>query len=75
VPVANLLGGGLGRLVVPGRNPMSLGLTIAVGLGGSFLGGLLGILLFGAPGGVILAVLCAAAMVWFIDPRRGTNRI
>lgn len=72
--LTGLIVGGLGRLVVPGPNPMSLGLTIVVGISGSLLGGLVGVLVFGAPGGLILAVLGAAAIVWFIDPTRGPNR-
>jgi uncharacterized membrane protein YeaQ/YmgE (transglycosylase-associated protein family) len=72
--LTGLIVGGLGRLVVPGPNPMTLGLTMVVGLGGSLLGGLLGVLLFGAPGGLIMAVLGAAAIVWFIDPTRRPSR-
>ena len=72
--LTGLIVGGLGRLVVPGPNPMTLVLTMAVGLGGSLLGGLVGVLIFGAPGGLILAVLCAAAIVWYIDPARRPSR-
>ena len=36
-----LIIGALARLAVPGRDPMSIWLTIGVGLAGSFIGGLL----------------------------------
>jgi uncharacterized membrane protein YeaQ/YmgE (transglycosylase-associated protein family) len=59
--------GALARLVIPGPNPMSIPMTILVGVGGSIVGGLIGRLLFGRPGGVILAVLCSALIVWLIS--------
>ncbi len=65
--VSGLIIGALGRLIIPGPNPMSISMTIAVGVGGSLLGGLVGRLLLGRPGGFILAVLCAALIVWLIQ--------
>ncbi len=44
-----LVVGALARLVVPGRDSMSTPATIGLGVGGSFVGGLLGNLLTGAP--------------------------
>jgi uncharacterized membrane protein YeaQ/YmgE (transglycosylase-associated protein family) len=41
-----LIAGFLARLLVPGRNPMSIGGTILLGMVGSFVGGFLGYLLF-----------------------------
>jgi uncharacterized membrane protein YeaQ/YmgE (transglycosylase-associated protein family) len=68
--VVGLLVGGLGRLAIPGPNPMSIGQTILVGLGGSFVGGLIGRALFGRNGGgLLLAVLCAAGIVYFLQRR------
>jgi uncharacterized membrane protein YeaQ/YmgE (transglycosylase-associated protein family) len=68
--VTGLIVGGLGRLVIPGPNPMSILSTIAVGLGGSFLGGLVGYLIFGRPGGFLLAIAGAAFIVWLIERSR-----
>ena len=65
--LSGLIVGALGRLAIPGPNPMSIGMTIVVGIGGSLLGGLVGRLLFGRPGGLILAVLGAALIVWLIS--------
>jgi uncharacterized membrane protein YeaQ/YmgE (transglycosylase-associated protein family) len=51
--------GGLGRLVRPGPDPISIWLTVAIGLGASIIAGLLisGLL------GFVLAVVVAAALV------------
>ena len=65
--VSGLVVGGLGRLLVPGPNPMGLFKTAFVGIGGAVLGGLVGSVLFGRPGGFILAVLGSAAIVWWIE--------
>ena len=65
--VSGLIIGALGRLAIPGRQPMGCFMTILVGLGGSFLGGLVGNLLFNQPGGFILAVLCSAGIVYVIS--------
>lgn len=62
--------GALGRLAIPGPNPMSLLGTIAVGVGGALLGGIAGLLLFDRPGGVILSVVGAAVIVWLMDRRQ-----
>ena len=68
--VGGLVVGALGRLAIPGPNPMSLGQTILVGIGGSAIGGIVGYVLFRRGGGLILAVLGAALLVWLIDRRR-----
>jgi uncharacterized membrane protein YeaQ/YmgE (transglycosylase-associated protein family) len=45
--VIGLIAGFLARALVPGRDPMGIGATILLGIVGSFVGGLLGYLLFG----------------------------
>jgi uncharacterized membrane protein YeaQ/YmgE (transglycosylase-associated protein family) len=65
--LSGLVIGALGRLVIPGPNPMSIPMTILVGVGGSIVGGIIGRLLFGRPGGIILAVICSALIVWLIS--------
>lgn len=44
--VIGLIAGALARLIVPGRDPMSIPQTIILGIVGSFVGGFLGYLLF-----------------------------
>ncbi|HEY8544795.1 MAG TPA: hypothetical protein VIL36_07095 [Acidimicrobiales bacterium] len=65
--------GALGRLLVPGPNPMGFFKTTFVGIGGAIVGGLVGNLLFDRPGGLILAVLGAAVIVWWLE-RGATSR-
>ncbi len=70
--IGGLIIGGLGRLAIPGPNPMSIGMTILVGVGGSLLGGLIGRAIFGADGNngsFILAVLAAAGIVYVMQRR------
>ena len=55
--------GGLARLAVPGPDPMPIWKTIALGLAGSIVGGVIGQLLFGNPGGITLAFLCTVLLL------------
>jgi uncharacterized membrane protein YeaQ/YmgE (transglycosylase-associated protein family) len=55
--------GGLARLAVPGPDPMPIWMTVALGLTGSILGGVVGQLLFGYPGGFPLALICAVLLL------------
>lgn len=72
--LTGLVVGALGRLAIPGPNPMGIGATILVGLGGALLGGLVGGLLFGPNGGGLLfAVAGAALIVWLLE-RYGPNQ-
>ena len=66
--------GALGRLAVPGPNPMSIGMTILVGIGGAFLGSIVGRLL-GVDSPVVYWILQAlgAAGIVFLMQRRGTR--
>jgi uncharacterized membrane protein YeaQ/YmgE (transglycosylase-associated protein family) len=71
--LTGLVVGALGRLAIPGPNPMTLGMTILVGIGGALLGGLVGRALFGEDGGgLLLAVAGAALIVWLMQ--RGNKR-
>ena len=44
--IVGLIAGALARLLVPGRDPIGIGMTIVIGLIGSFVGGFLGYVLF-----------------------------
>lgn len=48
--IIGLIAGAIARLLVPGRDPMGILETMALGIVGSFVGGFLGALLFGADG-------------------------
>ncbi len=70
--LTGLLVGGLGRLAIPGPDPMSITQTIAIGIAGSFLAGLVYWALFGrGTGGLLLAVAFAAGIVYLIRRSRG----
>lgn len=45
--VVGLIAGAIARLIVPGKQNMSIPLTILCGIIGSFVGGFLGYLIFG----------------------------
>lgn len=70
--LAGLVVGALGRLAIPGPNPMSIGMTILVGIGGSLVAGLIAGLLFNRGAGLLLSVLGAALIVWLMQ--RGQTR-
>ena len=67
-----LVVGAFARLALPGKDPMTIPQTIAIGVAGSFIAGLIGALLFGrGAGGLLLSVICSAAIVYFIRRSRG----
>ena len=70
VLLTGLIVGGLARLALPGPDPMGIGLTIIIGIAGSFIGGLAGYFLIGRPGGLILAVLAAMLLVYLVRRSR-----
>ena len=77
IVVGGLIIGALGRLAVPGPNPMSIGMTILVGVGGSIIGGIVSRLIWTDPQNhavwvITLEVLGAALIVWLISGRRRT---
>ena len=74
--VVGLIAGALARLVVPGRQDISILMTIVLGIVGSFVGGFLGFLLFQRdamdgffqPAGIIGSVI-GAIIVLFLYTR------
>ncbi|MGS0684017.1 GlsB/YeaQ/YmgE family stress response membrane protein [Nakamurella sp. GG22] len=82
--VIGLIAGALARLVVPGRQDMSILATIVLGIVGSFIGGFLGYLIFHKdaqdgflqPAGIIGAFIGAviALLIWTRVGRRGAVR-
>lgn len=70
--LSGLIVGSLGRLAIPGPDPMGIGQTILVGLGASFLAGLVAWAIFGHnAGGLLLSVAFAAGIVYLIRRSRG----
>lgn len=83
--IIGLIIGALARAIMPGRDPMGCFLTAILGIGGSFVGGLIGSLLWPAAGNesythphrllhFLLAVVGAVLLLWVwraITGRRG----
>jgi len=72
--------GALGRLAVPGPNPMGIGATILAGIAGSFLGTIVGGLLGLNPTTnrwlfFILQILGAALIVFALSRTTGRRRV
>lgn len=63
IVLSSLVVGALGRLAVPGPDPIGLLGTIALGLAGSLLGGLLTWFLWGRPAGIGFSILGAAVVL------------
>ncbi len=77
--VIGLIAGALARLLVPGRQGLSIPATILLGIVGSFVGGFLGSLLFGGstrdllhPAGIIGSVI--GAVIVLVVYNRVTGR-
>jgi len=63
IVLTGLVIGALGRLAVPGRDPMPLWLTIAIGLAGSIVGGAIAVALGFGSGGIFVASVLAATLI------------
>jgi uncharacterized membrane protein YeaQ/YmgE (transglycosylase-associated protein family) len=68
--ISGLIVGGIARFLLPGPDPMSWPRTIGYGIGGSFLGGIVGRVLHVPQSlGFVLSVACAAGLIWFFTRR------
>jgi uncharacterized membrane protein YeaQ/YmgE (transglycosylase-associated protein family) len=71
--VAGLIIGAIARLLMPGRQPMGILLTMGLGVVGALVGGLISWMIWGEPGepfserawpGYLLAILGAFLVLW-----------
>jgi uncharacterized membrane protein YeaQ/YmgE (transglycosylase-associated protein family) len=70
--VTGLVVGGLGRLALPGPDPMGIGQTILIGIAGSFVGGIITSLIAGRNAwSFLVAVAVATGIVYLIRRSRG----
>jgi uncharacterized membrane protein YeaQ/YmgE (transglycosylase-associated protein family) len=65
--------GGLARLALPGPDPMTIGETILVGIGGSLLAGVITRLLLGRAASLLAAVLGATLIVALVRRSRARS--
>ena len=70
--LSGLLVGALARLLLPGRDPMSIFETILVGVAGTLIAGLITYYAFDqqAAAGILLSVLCAIGIVFAVRKLR-----
>ncbi len=81
IVVVGLIAGFLARLIVPGRQDLSIPMTIGLGILGSLLGGFLGYLIFHKdsqngflqPSGIVGSVI-GAVILLLLWTRLGSNR-
>ena len=71
--IVGVVVGGLARLALPGRDPMSIPMTIGVGIAGSFLGGIVVYLITdgASVGGFLVAFVASVLIVYLIRRSRG----
>jgi uncharacterized membrane protein YeaQ/YmgE (transglycosylase-associated protein family) len=70
--LGGLIVGALGRLALPGKDPLSIPATIGIGLLGSFLAGMVSWAVFGRDiAGIAISVLFATGIVYLIRRSRG----
>jgi len=72
IALSGLLVGSLARLALPGKDPLSLGQTMLVGIAGSLAAGLVAYAI-GVPqlAGITGGILCATTIMYFIRRSRG----
>lgn len=66
--LTGLIVGALGRLLLPGRDPMSIFQTIALGIAASLVAGLIAYYVFDKEegAGFLFSVICAIALVYAV---------
>jgi uncharacterized membrane protein YeaQ/YmgE (transglycosylase-associated protein family) len=78
--VVGAIAGFLARAIVPGKQSMSVGMTIVLGIIGSFVGNLLGSLIFDGkfeigPAGIIGSIIGAiVVLLVYVFATRGRSR-
>jgi uncharacterized membrane protein YeaQ/YmgE (transglycosylase-associated protein family) len=83
--IVGAVAGFVARLLVPGRQDLSIVATIALGIVGSLIGGFLGYLLFGKdaddglfqPAGIVGSIIGAviALLIWQMSQRRNSSHV
>jgi len=71
--IGGLIIGAFARLALPGKDPMTIWQTMFVGIGGSFVAGLLVRIIFGAhyTAGFLASLVCATGIVYAVRRSRG----
>jgi uncharacterized membrane protein YeaQ/YmgE (transglycosylase-associated protein family) len=76
--IGGLIIGALARLALPGPDPMSIPMTIVLGIAGSLIGGLVARIFLGTGGGFLFALIGAVVLLYlhrrFVQKRPLTRR-
>jgi uncharacterized membrane protein YeaQ/YmgE (transglycosylase-associated protein family) len=79
--IIGLVAGALARLIMPGRDAMSVVATIILGIVGSLVGGLVSWAIWGAdetgfrPAGLLLSILGAILVLWIYRMARSRSTV
>jgi uncharacterized membrane protein YeaQ/YmgE (transglycosylase-associated protein family) len=71
--IVGIVVGALGRLVVPGRQPMGLLMTFLLGLVGAFIGGFIGAAISSSWVVILLCQVAIAALLVFLVAGAGAS--
>ena len=71
ISLGGILVGALARLALPGKDPMTIWQTMLVGIAGSLIAGLITYAIWDTGPGIVLAVLAATVIVYFVRRSRG----
>jgi uncharacterized membrane protein YeaQ/YmgE (transglycosylase-associated protein family) len=71
IALSGLVVGALARLALPGKDPMTLGQTMLIGIAGSLIAGLITWAVWDAGPGIAIAVLFSTVIVYFVRRSRG----
>jgi uncharacterized membrane protein YeaQ/YmgE (transglycosylase-associated protein family) len=69
--VEGLVVGAFARLALPGKDPLTLGQTMLVGIGGSLVAGVITWAVADRAPGIVLSVLFATVIMYFVRRSRG----
>jgi len=79
--IIGLIAGALARLIMPGRDPMGIIMTMILGIVGSFVGGLVSWAIWGSdngrfqPAGIVLSILGAILVLWIWRMMRSRSTV
>jgi uncharacterized membrane protein YeaQ/YmgE (transglycosylase-associated protein family) len=71
IALTGLVVGALARLALPGKDPMSFGQTMLLGIAGSLIAGVITYAIWDAGPGIVVAVLVSTVIMYFIRRSRG----
>ena len=79
--IIGLIAGALARLIMPGRDPMGIVMTIVLGIVGSILGGLVAMAIWRDstegfnPAGLLLSIIGAIIVLWIYRMIKSRNTV